>query len=144
MCWVLYLAADRPLPLRPFDPASPAFNVADLNGREVAVRAQFGKAFVYAVGAHTGCGCGFDRGQANPEHPDELEATETSLDALHAFLRDAMGVTGSLELYACWDGDQAATPDQRWHRRLEDFHRRMAWFPDRTFIEIRSGAEEAR
>ena len=144
MCWLLYVAADRPLPHRPFSPESPAFNVADLDGREVAVRAQFGKAFVYALGAHTGCGCGFDRGQANPLHPAELQATERSLDALHDFLRDAMEAAGPLELYACWDGDQAATPDQRWQRRLDDFHRQMAWFPDRTFIEIGSGAEEAR
>jgi hypothetical protein len=140
MCWLLYLAADRPLSLRPFDPRAPDFNVANLEGREVVVRAQFSKPFVYALGAHTGCGCGFDRGQANPEHPAELRATENALDALHAYLREALDVAGSLELFACWDGEQAGTPDQRWQRRLADFHPHMAWFPDRTFIVIASGA----
>jgi hypothetical protein len=139
MCWVLYLAADRPLPLRSFDPGSPAFNVTELEGREVAVRSQFSRPFVYALGAHTGCGCGFDRDQANPRHPAELQATEKALEALHAYLREALDMGGTLELFACWDGDQAATPDQRWQRRLVDFHPQMAWFPDRTFIEVTSG-----
>ena len=141
MCWVLYLAADRPLSLRVFDPAAPAFNVANLEGREVAVRTQFSKPFVYALGAHTGCGCGFDRDQANPADPAELRATETALEGLHAYLQEALELAGSLELFACWDGDQAATPDHRWQRRLTDFHSRMAWFPDRTFIEVDPGAD---
>jgi hypothetical protein len=109
MCWVLYLAADRPLPLQPFDQRAPAFNVAELTSHEDGVRQQFSKPFVYSLGAHTHCGCGFDRGQANPD----------------------------LELFACWDGDQGAGPDHRWTRRVADFGSRMDWFPDRTFIEVK-------
>jgi hypothetical protein len=97
MCWVLYLAADRALSLRTFDPGAPAFNVAELTGRETAVRVQFSKPFVYAVGAHTSCGCGFDRGQAHPDRPAELEATEVSLQALRSYLDKALEVTGSIE-----------------------------------------------
>jgi hypothetical protein len=140
MCWVLYLAADRPLRLRAFDPGAPAFNVADPTGREIAVRGQFSKAFVYALGAHTSCGCGFDRDQVNPDHPGELEATEASLRALHAYLGEALELAGPLELFACWDGDQGAIPDHRWKYRLTDFGPDMAWFPDRTFIEVTPGA----
>ena len=136
MCWVLYIAADRPLPLHPFDPESPGFNVAVPAGREDAVRGQFSKPFVYALGAHTWCGCGFDREQANPDHPAELEATEASLRALRAYLAEAIEAAGPLELFACWDGDQAATPDHRWKLELEDFSTGMAWFPDRTFLEL--------
>jgi hypothetical protein len=86
MCWVLYLAADRPLTERLFDPESPAFNVASVSGNETSVRKQFSKAFVYALGAHTGCGCGFDREQANADHPEELAAAEVSLEALRRYL----------------------------------------------------------
>jgi len=39
-------------------------------------------------------------------------------------------------LFACWDGDQGAAPDNRWKRRLSDFHEQMDWFPDRTFIQL--------
>jgi hypothetical protein len=136
MCWVLYVAADRALPLRRFDPAAPGFNVADLTEHEAMVRAQFGKPFVYACGAHTGCGCGFDRGQANPSHPDELAAAEASLRSLSAYLAEALEWAGALELFACWDGDQAAVPDHRWKYSAASFGPEMAWFPDRTFVEV--------
>ena len=138
MCWVLYMAADRPLPLHPFDPGSPGFNVAVPAGREVAVRTQFSKPFVYALGAHTACGCGFDRAQVNPAHPGELDATEVSLGALRAYLDEALEAAGPLELFACWDGDQTAVPDHRWKRGLTHFTTEMAWFPDRTFVEVTS------
>jgi hypothetical protein len=121
MCWVLYLAADRPLPLRAFDPGDPAFNVAEPTGPETAVRVQFSKPFVDSLGAHPSCGCGFDRGQAHPDRPAELAATETSLHALGAYLRTAFEISGSLELFACWDGDQAAPPDHRWRLGVADF-----------------------
>jgi hypothetical protein len=139
MCWVLYLACDQRLPLQPFDREAPAFNIAELTPREEPVRGQFSKPYVYRVGAHTLCGCGFDRGQANPDHPEELETTEASLRRLHAYLSDALGACRNLELYACWDGDQGAVPDHRWNRRLSDFGSRMRWFPDRTFIEVSAG-----
>jgi hypothetical protein len=136
MCWVLYLAADRPLTERLFDPESPAFNVASVSGNETSVRKQFSKAFVYALGAHTGCGCGFDREQANADHPEELAAAEVSLEALRRYLGDALESTGPLELFACWDGDQVQTPDHRWKWRLADITTEMTWFPDRTFVEV--------
>jgi hypothetical protein len=136
MCWVLYLAADRPLSLRPFEADSPGFNVAPLSEHESVVRGQFSKPFVYALGAHTRCGCGFDRGQANPAHPEELAATEASLAGLRHYLDAALASAGSLELYACWYGDQAAEPDQRLQRRLEQFTPGMSWFPDRTFVTV--------
>jgi hypothetical protein len=140
MCWVLYVAADRALPLRPFDPGAPGFNVADLTEHDAVVRAQFSKPFVYALGAHTRCGCGFDRGQANPAHPDELEATEASLRSLSAYLGEVLEWAGALELFACWDGDQAAVPDHRWKQSVASFGPEMAWFPDRTFVEVTPGA----
>jgi hypothetical protein len=140
MCWVLYLAADQALPLLPFDPEAPGFNVTELTEREAVVRAQFSKPFVYALGAHTSCGCGFDRDQANPGHPDELKATVASLRSLKSYLGAAVDRAGALELFACWEGDQATAPDQRWKYTLSNFGSEMAWFPDRTFVEVTGGA----
>ena len=127
----------EPLPLLPFDREGPGFNVAELTPYEEPVRSQFSKRFIYRAGAHTLCGCGFDRGQANPDHPEELEGAEDSLRRLHRYLSDAIDASGGLELFACWDGDQGSVPDHRWKRRLTDFHPHMDWFPDRTFLEIR-------
>lgn len=139
MCWVLYLAADRPLALHPFDPAVPGFNVAELAPREEVVRGQFGKPFVYRLGAHTWCGCGFDRGQVGPDQPREMEATEASLRHLRAYLGEALELAGPVELFSCWEGDQGAAPDHRWRRGIREFGPRMDWFPDRTFVEVTLG-----
>lgn len=136
MCWVLYLAADLPLPRQPFDPEAPGFNVAELTAREEVVRGQFSKRFVYRLGAHTLCGCGFDRAQAGPVRPQELEATEISLRRLRAYLGKALDLAGPVELFACWEGDQMAVPDHRWQRELAAFGAQMDWFPDRTFVEV--------
>jgi hypothetical protein len=77
MCWVLYVAADLPLPLQPFDRVAPEFNVAVLTPREEPVRGQFSKPFVYRVGAHTLCGCGFDRGQPRTIAGSDASRTST-------------------------------------------------------------------
>jgi hypothetical protein len=122
--------------LRPFDPGHPALNVAELSQHEAAVRIQFSKPFVYALGAHTCCGCGFDAEAANRDHPEELEASRASLEALRTYLEAALATAGTLELYACWDGDQGATPDQRRQLGLADVGPNMSWFPDRTFVEL--------
>ena len=139
MCWVLYLAADGVLPLRPFDPEAPAFNVAGLDEHDLPVRSRFGKRFVYRVGSQTLCGCGFDRDQANPDHPDELPATVASLGALREYLQEAVRTAGPLELYACWDGDQTAEPDHHLRLTPADFTPEMSWFPDRTFAQVEVG-----
>ncbi len=104
MCWVLYLAADRPLALHPFDPAAPGFNLAELAPREQVVRGQFGKPFVYRLGAHTWCGCGFDRGQVGPDQQREMEATEASLRHLRAYLGEALGSLTGLSSKSPWGG----------------------------------------
>lgn len=143
MCWVLYIAADEPLPLRAFDSEAPAFNVADLTEHELGVRVQFSKPHVYALGSHTRCGCGFDRGQAHPDRLEELAATRASLGALRDYLNEAMRVAGPVELYACWFGDQAAAPDHHLRLGPESFGPEMTWFPDRTFIELSARTESS-
>jgi hypothetical protein len=139
MCWVLYLASDKPLPVIPWDPGKPGFNVEEIARAESPVSRQFSGQYIYIVGSHSLCGCGFDRAQANPDHPNELVETEESLVALHAYLGNAVRIAGQLELYSCWDGDQAAEPDHRWVLTPEDITPTMGWFPDRTFAAVSAG-----
>lgn len=136
MCWVLYLGSDVPLTRVEWDERRPAFNVQVCPETELSVARQFTKRHVYAVGSHTFCGCGFDRGQANPDQPDELAMTEGSLGRLQQYLREAVALAGELELYACWDGDQAAEPDHRWALTPDDVNPMMSWFPDRTYATV--------
>lgn len=140
MCWVLYLASDVPLPTVQWDSRRPAFNVQQIPRAESPVSRQFARQHLYVVGSHTLCGCGFDRTQANLDHPDELVETEQSLGSLKTYLRDAVAMAGELELYSCWDGDQAAEPDHRWALTLDDVGPTMRWFPDRTYAAVSGGA----
>src|SRR5262249_21994682 len=120
MCMMVYLAADRPLPLIPWDEERPDFWVRAIIPCEVRVRKQFTKPHVYYGGAHSGCGCGFRYGLVPIEgedrfaqqHREEEEQARESVRRLSAYVADAVD-EGSVEIYACWDGDQEAAPEER-------------------------------
>jgi len=63
---MVYIASDHELPLIEWNEDAPAFHVRELHEKEKAVRAQFTLPHIYYVGAHEGCGCGFQVG----EYPD--------------------------------------------------------------------------
>jgi hypothetical protein len=114
MCVAVYIAADQPLILVPWDEAHPAFYLARVDPSDLPVISQFSKANVAYAGSHEGCGCGFQYGEY-PEfrEPDEAVARRASLDQFAAYLADELTRVGPIELYACWEGDQAATVEHR-------------------------------
>ena len=138
MCWVLYIAADEPLPLIAWDEKSPAFNVTTLRDVDEPVRARFTRPHVAYLGAHTGCGCGFDPGQANQEHPDEARDTAAALAALADYLRTATADGRAVELYVCWSGDEALPVEQAMDITPDALHPGMEWFPERTLLSVRT------
>jgi hypothetical protein len=110
----VYIAADQPLALVPWDDAHPAFYVAGVAPSDLQVLGQFTKAHVAYAGSHEGCGCGFQYGEY-PEfrEPDEAVARRASLDQFAAYLAHEIPRVGPIELYACWEGDQAAPIEHR-------------------------------
>ena len=102
MCMVLYLAADAPLPeVLPLEPPG-AFSAQLLTAPDEPVRVQFTKPFVYILGAHEGCSCGFKYGVGDEESdPSGRE----SVRRLGEYLVAALDHLGSVELYACWAGE---------------------------------------
>ena len=117
MCMMVYIAADMPLDLVAWDDLAPAFNVSALAPDEERVRRQFGKTHVVYVGSYEGCACGFQLGEYPPDGADsqEREHQRTSLREFADYLRREIHRVGPIELFACWDGDQEATPE---HRRV--------------------------
>jgi hypothetical protein len=71
---------------------------------------------IYA-GSYEGCGCGFQLGEHPAEslEPDELFQRRRSLQEFAAYLREELPRVGTIQLYACWDGDQEEPPA---HRRV--------------------------
>ncbi len=112
---MIYLAADVPLPLVPWDEEEPGFHVDEISETEEGVRAQFQKAHVVYVGSHEGCGCGFQYGKwpEGTHEPSELALCQASKAALAEYLSEQAGRVGRIELFACWDGDQEAIPEHQ-------------------------------
>ncbi len=109
MCMVLYVAADKPLPLITWDENNPKFHVTELNEYSAGVRKQFSKPYVYYLGSDQGCGCGFSYGQFVNDD-EELESRESVL-RLSKYLSQAVALAGPLELYSCWSGDEEEPPE---------------------------------
>jgi hypothetical protein len=140
MCDVLYIASDRLLPLVKYDEGNPTFWVGELGSfsdKDSVVKRQFLLPYVYYVGSHTFCGCGFskrkkrykgnlfERAQNLFKKPKEMGCGATGPDwvlntdvnrtykQLVNYLREAKRQQARLELFSCYDGLQGEQPDSR-------------------------------
>jgi hypothetical protein len=103
MCTLLFLASDRPVRIIPWDPANPSFHVRELTDREQAIRQRVSRPYVYYVGSHELCGCGFRYSLPLEELWREVEeeaAARQSVQRLADYVSDLR--TGeAIDLYAC-------------------------------------------
>jgi hypothetical protein len=138
MCMMVYVASDYPLPTLAWDEARPGFHVAELSDRDEPVGRQFSKPCVYYVGSHEGCGCGFQYGQYEgiEVDPAELTAARDSRRRLSEFLAVALQHQSVVELFACWDGDQAAEPEYRGRMRPSDLVRDRTDFREKEWLAV--------
>ena len=115
MCMMVYLAADQPLRTIPWVEAAPAFNTSSLAPDEERVRCHLQGNHVLYVGSYEGCGCGFQLDSDARAFLDreELDCRERSLRAFAQYLREELARVGTIHLFACWDGDQDASPEHR-------------------------------
>jgi hypothetical protein len=135
MCMMFYLASDYPLPTLAWDESRPGFHVAELTDRDEPVRRQFSKPCVYYAGSHEGCGCGFQYGEYESDSA-ELAATRESRRRLAEFVAIALQHQSEVELFACWDGDQAAEPEHRGRMRPADLARDPVYFQEKELLVI--------
>jgi hypothetical protein len=110
---MVYIGASQPLDLIAWSDAQPAFYVSELHESELPVREQLSTPYVYHAGSHEGCGCGFQYGEYPQFEDDQRHLKRASLDAFSAYLARQLERVDLIELYACWDGDQSATPKHR-------------------------------
>lgn len=112
MCMVVYAGSDHPLPTWLWDQNRPAFHVTARADPTDPVRQRFTKPFVYYLGSHEGCGCGFHYGPyAGGEiNPAVEPAVTDSRRRLGEYLAVALQHQPEVEVYACWSGDEAEPP----------------------------------
>jgi hypothetical protein len=147
MCKMLYVAAVQPLPLISWQPSNPGFWVRELKEAEAGVRQQFSKPYVYYVGSHQGCGCGFAYGiwPIGPASPfaeserAEAEAGRESVRRLSEYLAHVVA-DGPIELYACWDEEQECEPAKRGVITSADIGGSAFQFEDSQFLTVRQPA----
>ncbi|MDI1241792.1 MAG: hypothetical protein PSX80_07715 [bacterium] len=111
----LYLASDEELPLIKWEESRPAFNVDQLQDYDLDVVKQFSKPYMVFLGAHTSCGCGFLYDSEPRVSEDEVQDDQdarASVKLLVAYLEE-QAKRSSLELFACWNGDQGEVPVER-------------------------------
>lgn len=137
MCMMVYVASDYPLPTLAWDTTRPGFHVRELDECDEPVRQQFSKPCVYYVGSHEGCGCGFQYGEYEgcEEEADVVPSRQSRL-RLTDFLTVALQHQSEVELFACWDGDQAAKPEYRERLRPGDLLRTRTFFRERELLVI--------
>ncbi len=138
MCMMVYIASDCPLPTSEWDKAQPRFHVIELNERDEPVRLQFSKPCVYYVGSHEGCGCGFQYGQYEgiEDDPAQLASAQESRRLLAEFVSNALLHQPTVELFACWDGDQGAVPEHRVCLRPLDLIQKHTFFREKELLII--------
>lgn len=136
MCMMVYVASDYPLPALAWDQARPNFHVIELDDREEPVRCRFSKPYVYYVGSHEGCGCGFQYGEYTGFEEADLAQRQASRRCLAEFLAVALQHQLEVELFACWDGDQSAPPEHRGRLRPMDLIRDRTFFREKEFLVV--------
>jgi hypothetical protein len=109
MCMMFYAAADAPLPVIAQTTPPAAFSVEPIVAVDEGVRAQFTKPHVYFLGSHSGCSCGFKYGVGG----DDDDFGRESVAQLSHYLAENVAAAGPIELFACWDGDQAEPATER-------------------------------
>ena len=105
MCLCIYLASDERLPDVPRSKTGPAFSVAGMHRPRKWARARFSYPHIYRVGA-AGCACGF-----LTEDPVD-EKVRQSRGRLAEYLRIQLDAGRSMELFACWVGDEREAPNE--------------------------------
>jgi hypothetical protein len=144
MCIMVYVALDYPLPTVAWDEARPRFHFTELSDRDEPVRRQFSKPWVYYVGSHEGCGCGFQYGEFEEFEGDDATwaAAQDSRRRLAEFLAVALQHQVAVELFACWDGDQAAEPEHRGRVRPANLMHDRTFFREKELLVVSEVSDE--
>jgi hypothetical protein len=130
MCLGVYLSTDTELDLVPWNADARTFNTSHLTDYELPVRRQLTRRYVYHLGAHTQCGCGFMRN--GDSEPQEVDASRA---ALSEFLQRAR-TQGPCELFVYWAGDPISELTAELHRAPSELVSDEEWIVEGTLTHV--------
>lgn len=124
MCFVLYIASPKPLPIIPWDEVTRGIHTEELSERDTQVRSQFTLPHVRYIGSDTHCGCGFRSAtfqngswpeeEWRPDDDTRHIKAQPNHERLIAFVKQHLADEASCEFYGQWEDDfsAAALSDQ--------------------------------
>jgi hypothetical protein len=133
---VAYIASRSPLPLIPWQPSAPAFNVTELTGHEQPVLRHFSLPHVRLAGSHTSCGCGFNEGREHAEVHDDPVAEQAAALESSARLARYLREHGVEQIYSCWSGDESKPKEFERRIKLDDLISPQFFFRERELLLI--------
>lgn len=116
MCVMTFIASDKELPTIEWNNEVPDFYVHNLKEPDYGykeIRSILCKRYLYNVGAHTGCGCGFSYGIYEPLDEDDIQEDlkgKSSVNKLFQYIRENLQICDSIELFSCWAGNEGVNP----------------------------------
>jgi len=134
MCLAAYLASDIPLPLIDLTQEKPSFHVKELTAAKEPVITQFEKPYIYYLGSHEGCGCGFFK---TGNDWDTLRQAQDNYTQLVSYLKKVQSPGFRIQIFACWDGDEDTEPEFRKQVDLQQLTNKNFEFKVGTLYEIR-------
>lgn len=118
MCFVLYIATPKPLPIVPWDDRSRGIHTEQLSEHDRDVIVHFRHPHVSYIGSDTRCGCGFRNASYQsscwPEEEWRPDGDTSHIEAqpnherLVAFVQAHLQGASSFELYGMWEADFSA------------------------------------
>ncbi|MFN2510542.1 MAG: hypothetical protein ABR568_03750 [Pyrinomonadaceae bacterium] len=137
---MVYIAADNPLPLIEWQENVTAFCVSELTEDEKKVSKQFSKPFLAYAGSFGGCSCGFSYGEDAIEDEDDRREDALSRESVRQLSEylSPLVKNGSIEIFACWDGDQEAEPEETQTVTPDYFGGEEFSFKEKQFLEVRN------
>jgi|688.fasta_scaffold330524_3 hypothetical protein len=115
MCFVLYIASPKPLPLVGWDETTGDIHTEPISDRDLPVKAHFKNPHIYYVGSDTHCGCGFRNAsyqngcwpeeEWQPEGDTSQIAAQPNHERLVQFIHRYLSEPTTFEFYGMWEGD---------------------------------------
>ena len=145
MCFMLFVATDKALPLKEWREDAPGIWVGPLRENEAAVRGHFNKPVVQYVGSTSGCGCDFPHWILfNGEVPtDGFDGRDEGLRKVNyenaknlvKLLRDSSET--SVEIYSVWAGNESNPPLSKKSITIEGILMPTFLFGEQVFYQVR-------
>ena len=133
MCFVLFMASDKPRREIPWDEKAPSFHVKADDACAMKTRRHFSKPHVYYLGSSSMCGCNFRR---EPDwvfdqlQDEERRTKQENQEALHSFLAECLDDEPTVELLGCWSGNEEKPLQNRRNINLDDLLSGKFFFDD--------------